>query len=157
MTSNLGASYIREKSESSSEQNTEALYEDIKEKVMDALKQNLRPEFLNRVDDIIVFHPLDKTHIQEIVKLQFKQIQKALVENGLHVQLSGEAVAYLAERGFDPAFGARPIKRLLQKEVVNELAKQLIAGELLPGAEITVLFRDGKIAFSAKEGIKNTV
>ncbi len=157
MTSNLGAAYIREKTESSSASSPEMVYEDIKENVMETLKQNLRPEFLNRVDDIIVFHPLNKTHIQEIVRLQFKQIQKALVENGLHVQLSDDAVAYLAERGYDPAFGARPIKRLLQKEVVNELAKQLIAGDSLPGSEITVIFRDGKIAFSAEEGIKNNV
>ncbi len=156
MTSNLGASYIREKTENSIEESPEMVYEDIKEKVMEALKQNLRPEFLNRVDDIIVFHPLKKAHIQEIVKLQFKQIQKSLTENGLQVTLSDEAAAYLAERGYDPAFGARPIKRLLQKEVVNELAKQLIAGELLPGTEIIVQLRDGEIAFSAADGIKKS-
>ena len=151
MTSNLGASYIRDKAENSIEEASETVYEEIKEQVMEALKQNMRPEFLNRVDDIIVFHPLKKAHIREIVKLQFKQIQAALTENGLHVTLSDEAVSYLADQGFDMAFGARPIKRLLQKKVVNELAKELIAGKLLPGAKITVSVRNGEIAFSTPQ------
>ncbi len=148
MTSNLAASYIREQTENLSEAKADQVYEDIKTNVMQILKQNLRPEFLNRVDDIIVFHPLNKTNIQEIVRLQFERIRSMLAENGLDVMLEQSALEYLSEKGYDPAFGARPIKRLLQKEVVNALAKELIGGTLKPGARITVMAKDGGITFS---------
>ena len=94
---------------------------------------------------------MEKQYIQEIVSLQFKQVQDMLAENGLNVELDQTALEYLADRGYDPAFGARPIKRLLQKEIVNELAKRLIAGELESTSEIHIHFMDNKIVFDTSD------
>jgi len=146
MTSNLAAGYIREKTEQMTPSQAQSIYDEIKENVLQILKQSLRPEFLNRIDDIIVFHPLTKEDIKEIVKLQFGQIKKMLIEKGIDVELSEAALDYLAEKGYEPAFGARPLKRLLQKEVVNEIAKELIAGKI-KSARITVDLDEGKLVF----------
>ena len=150
MTSNLGAGYIRERMEQLNGKSSDAIYDEIKENVMNILKQSLRPEFLNRVDDIIVFHPLDLEHIKEIVRLQFKHVQKMLESKGLKAEISPAALDYLAHKGFDPIYGARPLKRLIQKELVNELAKELLKGAVTAGQTVTI-DSDGKnIKFVAK-------
>ena len=150
MTSNLGASYIRERSESLSDTEAQNAYEEIKANVMKLLKQNLRPEFLNRIDDIIVFHPLDSKALKDIVRLQFSRIKKMLAEKGINTELDNSALELIVKRGYDPAFGARPLKRLLEKEIVNELAKELIAGKLISGEKIIIKSDKGEIKFENK-------
>jgi ATP-dependent Clp protease ATP-binding subunit ClpB len=147
MTSNLGAKYIRERSENMDSGQAEAVYDDIKKNVMESLKQTLRPEFLNRIDDIVVFHPLTIDNVKEIVRLQFESIKIMLEEKGLKTKLSENALEYLVKKGYDPVFGVRPLKRLLQKEVVNQLAKEMIAGNLKSGDTILIEKKDGKIEF----------
>ncbi|MGD9488092.1 MAG: ATP-dependent chaperone ClpB [Calditrichaceae bacterium] len=147
MTSNLGAQYIRERTDELAGSDTEMIYEEIKVKVFDILKQSLRPEFLNRVDDIIVFHALSRDNLREIIRIQFSLIQKLLVEKGLSAELSDRAVDYLIQKGYDPAFGARPLKRLLQKEVVDQLAKELIAGNIVQGDQFKIDYDSDKITF----------
>lgn len=147
MTSNLGAKYIRERSENMTPGQAEAVYDDIKKNVMESLKQTLRPEFLNRIDDIVVFHPLTIDNVKEIVRLQFESIKTMLEEKGLKTKLSENALEYLVKKGYDPVFGARPLKRLLQKEIVNQLAKEMIAGNLKSADTILIEQNDGKIEF----------
>ena len=150
MTSNLGAGYIRERMEQLQGKPAETIYDEIKENVMNVLKQNLRPEFLNRVDDIIVFHPLDLEHIKEIVKLQFNNVRKMLEEKGLKAEITPAALDYLAHKGFDPIYGARPLKRVLQKELVNELAKQLLKGNIIIGQSVIIDAENKKLKFDIK-------
>ena len=150
MTSNLGASYIRERSENMNAAEAQKVYDDIKANVMDLLKQNLRPEFLNRIDDIIVFHPLDKNAIKDIVRLQFEHIKKMLQDKGIPIELDNSAQDLIVKRGYDPVFGARPLKRLMQKEIVNELAKELISGKLTSGKKIVVTSVNNEIKFVNK-------
>ncbi|MGD9899860.1 MAG: AAA family ATPase, partial [Calditrichaceae bacterium] len=147
MTSNLGAQYIRERSDELAGTDAEMIYEDIKVKVFEILKQSLRPEFLNRIDDIIVFHALSKKNLKEIIRIQFGIIQKLLAEKGLSAELSVSAIDYLIQKGYDPAFGARPLKRLLQKEVVDQLAKELIAGNIIHGDQFKIDYEADKITF----------
>ncbi len=150
MTSNLGASYIREKTENITQEKLEEAYEEIRKNVIEFLKQNLRPEFLNRIDDIIVFRPLNKDDMKQIVRLQFERIKKMLEAQDLHAELEESAVEYLVEKGYDPAFGARPLKRLMQKELVNELAKEVIAGTLAPGDTVVISANEHGLQFSKK-------
>jgi ATP-dependent Clp protease ATP-binding subunit ClpB len=150
MTSNLGASYIRERAEHMSKAEAQKVYDDIKANVMDMLKQNLRPEFLNRIDDIIVFHPLDVDAIKDIVRLQFGHIKKMIADKGIIIELDESALKLIVKRGYDPAFGARPLKRLMQKEIVNELAKELIAGKLTSGETIVIKTKNNEIIFTNK-------
>ena len=147
---NLGASYIRERSENMNAAEAQKVYDDIKANVMDLLKQNLRPEFLNRIDDIIVFHPLDKNAIKDIVRLQFEHIKKMLQDKGIPIELDNSAQDLIVKRGYDPVFGARPLKRLMQKEIVNELAKELISGKLTSGKKIVVTSVNNEIKFVNK-------
>jgi ATP-dependent Clp protease ATP-binding subunit ClpB len=147
MTSNMGTEIIRQKTEELTAANSEKIYTEIKDDVMQLLKLNLRPEFLNRIDDILVFHPLSKDNIKEIVKLQFVRIQKLLQGKGIEIELSESALSYISEKGYEPAFGARPLKRLLQKEIVNEMAKELIAGSIKK-EKVMVEYKDKKLCFN---------
>ncbi|MBP5455089.1 MAG: AAA family ATPase, partial [Paludibacteraceae bacterium] len=126
-TSHLGSSLIREKFEKLNESNREEIVESAKNEVLEMLKQTIRPEFLNRIDEIIMFTPLNEKEIQEIVHIQIKGIQKMLEQNGVKLELTDDAIALLAEKGYDPQFGARPVKRVIQKMLLNELSKSLIA------------------------------
>ncbi|WP_456408683.1 ATP-dependent chaperone ClpB [Caldithrix abyssi] len=150
MTSNLGAGYIREKSENITQEKLEETYEEIRKNVIEFLKQSLRPEFLNRIDDIIVFRPLNKEDMKQIVRLQFERIKKMLEQQDLSAELDESAVEYLVNKGYDPAFGARPLKRLMQKELVNELAKEVIAGHLAPGDTVVISANEHGLQFSKK-------
>jgi len=116
--------------------------------VIDLLRKQLRPEFLNRIDDIIVFHALNREEIAQIVSLQFERIRKKLDANGVDLSLSPAAKEYLARHGYQPEFGARPLKRLMQKEIINELAKKILQGEVKRDDKILVDFKQGGLVFS---------
>ena len=107
----------------------------------------MRPEFLNRIDEVIMFRPLDRKHIMEIVRLQLADLSAKLVEKGINLSSSEEAVEYIAEKGFDPQFGARPVKRLIQKEVLNELSKQLLAGKIQRDEPTVLDVFSGQVVF----------
>ena len=130
MTSNLGSSYIQSQFEKINDQNHDRIVEETKKEVMEMLKKTIRPEFLNRIDEIIMFQPLDKDQIKQIVRLQINGIQKMLADNGVTLQMTEEAVEFLATAGFDPEFGARPVKRAIQRYLLNDLSKKLLAQEV---------------------------
>ena len=130
MTSNLGSSYIQGQFEKINDQNHDRIVEETKKEVMEMLKKTIRPEFLNRIDEIIMFQPLDKDQIKQIVRLQINGIQKMLADNGVTLQITDEAIEFLASAGFDPEFGARPVKRAIQRYLLNDLSKKLLAQEV---------------------------
>jgi len=150
MTSNVGAPHIMEKSQGITEENRDQIYESIKMEVMELLRQQLRPEFYNRIDDIIVFHSLSKKEIAEIVDLQFDLIKNKLLKQGIIISLTDKAKEYLARHGFQPEFGARPIKRLIQKEIINELAKEVLEGKINKNNTIKIDFKGGELIFENK-------
>ena len=127
MTSNLGSAYIQSQFEKLSEDNHELLVEETKNEVMNMLKKTIRPEFLNRIDETIMFLPLNKPQIEQIVRLQIKGIQRMLENNGVHLELSNQAIDFLATAGYDPEFGARPVKRAIQRYLLNDLSKKLLS------------------------------
>jgi ATP-dependent Clp protease ATP-binding subunit ClpB len=118
--------------------NRDKVLERTKFEVVELLKQTIRPEFLNRVDEIIMFAPLTKEDVERIVNLQLQQIQRMLAASGVRISLTDYALSWIVEQGYDPIFGARPVKRVLQKELVNELAKQLLAGTINKEKEVIV-------------------
>ena len=126
----------------------EQLMDECKEKVLTLMKKTVRPEFLNRIDEIIMFRPLGKEEIRGILRLQISQAEKLLESQGIKLDFTDKALDYLANKGFDVAYGARPIKRLLQKEVINSIAKALIAGKIAKGSTIKVDYLDGALSFS---------
>ena len=127
MTSNLGSAYIQSQFEKLTDDNHDLLVEETKNEVMNMLKKNIRPEFLNRIDETIMFLPLNKPQIEQIVRLQIKGIQHMLEDNGVNLQLSDMAIDYLATAGYDPEFGARPVKRAIQRYLLNDLSKKLLS------------------------------
>jgi len=148
MTSNIGAPLIMEKSKRITDENRELIYEEIRDELFQLLQHELRPEFLNRIDDIIVFHALDRNEIMQIVNLQFERVKKKLAENGIRVSISNEALLYLAAQGYQPEFGARPLKRLIQKEIVNALAKKIIEGSISKGFAVTIDCLEDRLVFN---------
>jgi ATP-dependent Clp protease ATP-binding subunit ClpB len=130
MTSNMGSSIIQERFADIDEKNIEDVIEHTKEEVMHLLKQAMRPEFLNRIDDIIMFHPLLKKEIRSIIKIQLQHLIQQLAAQQINISFTDYAIDYLAERGFDPQYGARPLKRIIQKDIINELSKKIIAGAI---------------------------
>jgi len=149
MTSNIGAPMILEKSQRITDSNREEIYQEIRGEVMSLLRQNLRPEFLNRVDETIVFHGLNIEHLKKIVDLQIVELRKLLGEQKLKIELTDNAKVHLAEIGYDPAFGARPLKRVIQKYIVDSLSRQILAGEFNPGEKILVNFVGGDFVFES--------
>ena len=148
MTSNLGSGYIQEQFEKINPGNREAVIEETKMHLMDMLKKTIRPEFLNRIDETIMFTPLNREEIEQIVRLQVSEISNRLSEGGVTLKVTDAAVALLADAGFDPQFGARPIKRAIQRCLLNDLSKQIIAGTIDRTRPVTVDGRDGEIVFS---------
>jgi ATP-dependent Clp protease ATP-binding subunit ClpB len=131
MTSNVGSHLIQENMEKLNDANREQLLERTKTEVLETLKQTVRPEFLNRIDDIIMFSPLDKNDVRAIVRLQLENIREMLqTGNGIHLEVSDYALDYLVGKSYDPTYGARPVKRVLQRELLNELAKQILAAKI---------------------------
>ncbi|MBN1479738.1 ATP-dependent chaperone ClpB [candidate division KSB1 bacterium] len=147
MTSNIGAQFIMQRSQQIDDSNREQVQKDITNKVYEMLKQNMRPEFLNRIDDIIVFHTLTKENIKKIVDLQLRHLAKRLEDKNLSLDVSEAAADYLAQHGYDPAFGARPLKRLIQKTLVNPLAIKLIEGKFSEGDTIHVVVQENLLDF----------
>ncbi|NBB77510.1 MAG: ATP-dependent chaperone ClpB, partial [Bacteroidetes bacterium] len=129
MTSNIGSHLISEEIEKSGGEMDEDTYRDLQAKLLEQLRKTIRPEFLNRIDDVVVFHPLDQNHIRQIVDIQLQRVEKMLGRNKVSLSISDKAKDWLANRGYDPVYGARPLKRLIQTEIVNQLAKQLIKRE----------------------------
>lgn len=147
MTSNLGAHYIQEKFEELTEENKHGLMVLIKEQVLDLLKKTLRPEFLNRIDETIVFAPLSPGDMKHIVRIQADKLSRKLTEMDIRLDFTDEALDLIANLGYDPQYGARPVKRLLQKEVVNQLSKDILAGTVVRDAIIRVVMHNGQIKF----------
>lgn len=144
MTSNMGSQAIQEEFDTKP---MEIAIETAKEKVMDQLKSMVRPEFLNRIDEVVMFTPLSEANIEQIVKIQLKSVFKMLANQHITMDATPEAIIYLSQKGFDPHFGARPVKRVIQKEVLNELSKQILSGSVKTDSIILLDEIDGKLIF----------
>ncbi len=147
MTSNMGSSIIQERFADVDEKNIAAIIDQTKEEVMQLLKQAMRPEFLNRIDDIIMFHPLLKKEIRSIIKIQLQHLIQQLAAQQINISFTDYAIDYLAERGFDPQYGARPLKRIIQKDIINELSKKIIAGDIDKSKQLLIDVFDHLIVF----------
>ncbi|UVK77500.1 MAG: ClpB chaperone [Sodalis sp. Fse] len=141
MTSNLGSDIIQERF-------GQINYQQMKEMVLDVVSHHFRPEFINRVDEVVVFHPLSREHITKIAKIQLQRLYKRLEERGYTITISDEALVLLGKFGFDPVYGARPLKRAIQEEIENPLSQQILSGHLLPGKHITLKVKDDSIIAS---------
>jgi ATP-dependent Clp protease ATP-binding subunit ClpB len=147
MTSNLGSHIIQENFENVDEENMEKVVEATRVQVMNLLKQTIRPEFLNRVDEIIMFQPLLKKEIKGIIKIQLNQLKNLVLQSGIQLEFSDYLLDFLADNGFDPQFGARPLKRLIQKEIVNKLSKRILAGDIDRSRPVLVDVFDRNVVF----------
>ncbi len=147
MTSNMGSSVIRENFSKINDENHAEVVEKTKEEVLEMLKQTIRPEFLNRIDEIIMFTPLNEKEIEEIVGLQIVSIQKMLAKNGVDLKVTPEALKYLAKEGYNPEFGARPVKRVLQRMVLNRLSKDILAQKVDREHPIVIDVKDDDLVF----------
>jgi ATP-dependent Clp protease ATP-binding subunit ClpB len=147
MTSNIGSHLIMDAFEGINEKNLEEVTDKAKADVMNLLRQTIRPEFLNRVDEIIMFQPLLKKQIMGIVKIQLEALKKLVADSGIRLEFSDYALEFLAEQGFDPQFGARPLKRLIQKEIVNQLSRRILAGDIDKSHPVLVDVFDNTVVF----------
>ncbi|MFC1223048.1 ATP-dependent chaperone ClpB [Pedobacter sp. BG31] len=147
MTSNIGAHLIQDNFKDLSDENREEIIAKTKNELFEVLKQTIRPEFLNRIDELIMFTPLNRSEIRNIVSLQFKQVQQTLAEMGIEMDASDEALDWLAQLGYDPQFGARPLKRVIQKRILNELSKEILAGKVDKDSKIKLDMFDHKFVF----------
>ena len=147
MTSNLGSSLIRERFETLNAQNHDEVVERTRNDVLTMLKQTIRPEFLNRIDEVIMFTPLDEQQIAQIVELQLRSVKKMLHSSGIEMEYTSGAVAVLAQAGYDPEFGARPVKRAIQNLVLNQLSRDIIAHNVDRDRPITIDATGGNITF----------
>jgi len=141
MTSNLGSDYILDVAGDASK------YETMRQRVMETLQKNFRPEFLNRIDEIVIFHALNQAQIAEIATLQIKRIEQRLADQQIRITLTDSAKAYIAEKGYEPSFGARPLKRVLQREIENPLANLILEGKLTQNKGVVIDFADGNLTF----------
>jgi ATP-dependent Clp protease ATP-binding subunit ClpB len=148
MTSNLGSNIIMEWTQNMNDANRDEVMEAVRIKLFDLLKQTIRPEFLNRIDEIIMFKPLSREDIVQIVDLQLRQVQTLVKAKNITLTVADSAKAWLAKAGYDLQFGARPLKRIIQKHVVNLLSEKLLAGEITEGDSISVeIGTDGSVQF----------
>lgn len=147
MTSNMGSELIRENMEKINDSNREEVIEKTKRQVLDMLKKTIRPEFLNRIDETIMFTPLTPGEIRQIVMLQINSVKKMLSKNQIDLQITDDALDYLAAEGYDPEFGARPVKRAIQRLVLNQLSKDIIAQKVTSNAPIIIDCKDDKLVF----------
>ena len=147
MTSNMGSSVIRENFAGITPKNHDEIVEKTKSEVLNMLKANIRPEFLNRIDEIIMFEPLNVGEIEQVVRIQLNGLIKTLKGNGVRLEFTEEAIKWIAQMGFDPEFGARPVKRVIQRMVLDTLSKQLLAGTVDRSNPIVVNMKDGELEF----------
>lgn len=150
MTSNIGSHLIQENFDHLTEINKDEVLAKTKSEVFELLKKTIRPEFLNRIDEVIMFEPLNREDVADIVKIQFKQIAERLTEQHMIITATDEAIEWLAELGYDPHYGARPVKRVLQKQVLNELSKQLLSDKVDKSKEIVLDVIDKQFVFLNK-------
>ncbi|MCY1241277.1 Chaperone protein ClpB [compost metagenome] len=150
----MGSSIIQEKFENL-KGNVESAIEAAKVEVLGLLKQTVRPEFINRIDDIVMFTPLNESNIKEIVGLQLKSVTKMLALQNITLDATPEAIDYLSKKGYDPQFGARPVKRVIQKEVLNELSKEILSGRITTDSIILLDSFDGKLVFRNQTELVN--
>jgi ATP-dependent Clp protease ATP-binding subunit ClpB len=150
MTSNIGSHLIQENFDTLTELNKDNVLAKTKSEVFDLLKKTIRPEFLNRIDEVIMFEPLNREDVANIVKIQLNQIADRLAEQHIIISATAEAIEWLAELGYDPHYGARPVKRVLQKQILNELSKQLLADKIDKTKEIIVDVFDKLFVFRNK-------
>ncbi len=154
MTSNVGLSTIRKQRtlgfaiEGENQKRDE--YEKMKENVMEELKRNFRPEFLNRIDDTIVFHSLDQEHIHEIVKLMVKGVEDRLEKLNIHLEIKESAMEHIAEVGYDPQYGARPLKRAIQKLVEDKISEEMLRSTVKEGDRLDLVFEEGEMMLTKK-------
>jgi ATP-dependent Clp protease ATP-binding subunit ClpB len=141
MTSNIGSQFILDVAGDNSQ------YEEMRSRVLDAMRSNFRPEFLNRIDEIIIFHPLDRSELREIVKLQVQRLEQRLSDRKMALKLSDAALDFLAEVGYDPVYGARPLKRAIQRELETQIAKAILRSEFTTGDTIFVDVENERLAF----------
>ncbi|MFZ1896610.1 ATP-dependent chaperone ClpB [Methanoregula sp.] len=147
MTSNIGSHLIQENMESATDKNRDELFDRTREQVFDLLKKTIRPEFLNRIDEIIMFKPLTEDEIRTVVEIQLGGVQKMLEKSDIRLTATKKAIRFIATLGFDPQFGARPIKRVIQKNLLNELSKMILEGKVQKDKEIVVDEKGGKLVF----------
>lgn len=147
MTSNLGSHIIQENFEKVTEKNKAEVVSATKEEVMILLRQTIRPEFLNRIDEVIMFQPLMMNEIKGIIKIQLDNLKQLVAQSGINLQFSDYALDYLAENGYDPQFGARPLKRLIQKEIINQLSKRILSGDIDKTRPVLVDVFGGTVVF----------
>jgi len=156
MTSNVGASMIKKNTTLGfTTGDTERKYQDMKDKVMDELKKSFRPEFLNRIDEVIVFHSLEQEHIEQIVSLMTDELRKRLREQHIDFQLTDDAKKILAKEGFDPAYGARPLRRAIQRHIEDRLSEELLKGNISKGDTVNIESEEGKLVVKRLEGTKS--
>lgn len=146
MTSNMGSDIIQENFDNY-KGDIASLTKTTKKDVLGVLKQRVRPEFINRIDDIVMFTPLNEEEIKQIVSLQFKGITKLLEAQGIVIDATEQAIELLAKKGYDPQYGARPVKRVIQKEVLNELSKQLLSSKISTDSVVLVDAFENKLVF----------
>ncbi len=152
MTSNMGADKIQAAFENAkTEEERWKAAQKAKEEVLQELKKRVRPEFLNRIDEILMFKPLSRDEVRKIVKIQLNNVAKMLKKQNVNIEFTDKVIDYLADKGFDPEFGARPIKRVIQRDILNELSKQILAGKVQSDAKIEVDFDNGKVVFRNKQ------
>jgi len=147
MTSNIGSQIIQDSFSEINEANKDQVLASTRNQVFELLKRTIRPEFLNRIDEIIMFSPLDREQIRKIVGMQFAQLQQTLQEMGVEITASDEALDWLAQLGYDPQFGARPLKRVIQKKIMNELSRQILAGTIRKESKIRLDMFDNQFVF----------
>ena len=157
MTSNMGSQLIQANFENVNEKNKEEVVEKTKSEVMNMLRQTIRPEFLNRIDEVIMFQPLMLNDIREIIRIQLNDLKEQLAKSGVLLEFTDYALDYLADNGFDPQFGARPLKRLIQKQIVNQLSKKLLSGSIDKTKAVLVDVFDGMVVFRNENISKDTV
>jgi ATP-dependent Clp protease ATP-binding subunit ClpB len=148
MTSNIGSMLIQDKLKSINDQNREKVLDQTREEVLDLLKKTIRPEFLNRIDEVIMFAPLTEKEIEKIVRLQLSKIEVMLLANDIHLEVTDDAIQLLAAEGYDPQYGARPLKRVLQREILNKLSKMILADEIKKEKKIVISSKGDELEFS---------
>ena len=159
MTSNAGAHKLKKQRTmgfGSSACQDEKTYEAMKENIMDEVKETFRPEFLNRVDEIIVFHPLEQEHIRQIAALMLRQLGDRLAERGMKLEFDDSAVNLLAEAGYDLQYGARPLRRAIQRKVEDALSEEILSGRIRMGQPVFISAKDGELTFTAREPAAQT-
>jgi len=147
MTSNIGSVLIQERFEQLTEENQDKIITETRDEVFALLRKGIPPEFLNRIDEVIMFKPLSKKEITEIVKLQLKMVNERLLDNGIEIVPTEKAVDWIAQLGYDPQFGARPLKRIIQRSLLNNLSKDMLAGNIKSKTQVVVDVKDHELTF----------